>query len=169
MREVAFRLLQLLYFMAPAYLSNMAPPFVRQWHGWNRPINVRLLGDHKTVVGFAFGVSAGVLATGLQAVLALPLAIVDYRNWLLLGLGFGFGAMTGDSLKSLVKRRMGIAAGSRWVPMDQLDYVVGTLVLVGWSASLAWEDVAAILIGSLLAGMIVNRLAFWLRIKDTPW
>ena len=169
MRDIAVRLLQLLYFMAPAYLSNMAPPFVRRWHGWNRPINAHLLGDHKTVVGFVVGMSAGVLATGLQAALGSPLAIVDYRNWLLLGLGFGFGAMAGDSLKSLLKRKAGIAPGSRWIPMDQLDYVVGALVLVGWSAGLTWLDFTAILIGSLLAGFLVNRVAFWLRIKETPW
>jgi hypothetical protein len=43
MRGGLIHLLQLLYFMLPAYLANMSPPFVRRWHGWNRPINVRLL------------------------------------------------------------------------------------------------------------------------------
>jgi len=37
MNESVVHLLQLLYFMAPAYLANMAPPFVRYWKGWNRP------------------------------------------------------------------------------------------------------------------------------------
>jgi hypothetical protein len=165
----AFHLLQLLYFMLPAYLANMAPPFTRRWKGWNRPLNVRLFGDHKTVLGFACGVAVGLLATGVQAALALSLSIVDYGRWPWLGLGFGFGAMAGDSLKSLFKRKLGIAPGSRWIPMDQLDYVIGALVLAGWQARLSWLDVAIILVGSLLAGFVVNHLAFWLRIKDTPW
>jgi len=56
-----FRVLQLVYFMAPAYLANMAPPFVRYWKGWNRPISRRWLGSHKTVVGFGVGVLGAVL------------------------------------------------------------------------------------------------------------
>jgi hypothetical protein len=48
------RLLQLLYLMAPAYLANRAPPFVRYWNGWNRPIS-RWLGEHKTVGGALAG------------------------------------------------------------------------------------------------------------------
>ncbi|KZC21077.1 MULTISPECIES: hypothetical protein [Rhodanobacter] len=46
------RLLQLAYFMLPAYCTNMAPPFTRYWRGWNRPIHERLLGSHKTVLGY---------------------------------------------------------------------------------------------------------------------
>ena len=64
------RLVRLLYFMAPAYAANMAPPFVRYWKGWNRPISERRLGSHKTVVGFAVGVLAAVLVTFLQSRLA---------------------------------------------------------------------------------------------------
>jgi CDP-2,3-bis-(O-geranylgeranyl)-sn-glycerol synthase len=60
MARPADHLLQLLYFMAPAYLANMAPPFVRYWKGWNRPIHARTLGDHKTVVGYALGVLTAV-------------------------------------------------------------------------------------------------------------
>jgi CDP-2,3-bis-(O-geranylgeranyl)-sn-glycerol synthase len=34
----------LLYVMAPAYTANMAPPLVKFWHGWNRPISAGLAG-----------------------------------------------------------------------------------------------------------------------------
>src|SRR5256885_1188018 len=65
-RLMLFRVLQLVYFMAPAYLANMAPPFVRYWKGWNRPISRRWLGAHKTVLGFAAGVLAATLVTFVQ-------------------------------------------------------------------------------------------------------
>jgi CDP-2,3-bis-(O-geranylgeranyl)-sn-glycerol synthase len=168
-RDAGFHLLQLLYFMLPAYAANMAPPFVRYWPGWNRPINVRLLGAHKTVLGFALGVSVGLLATALQSAFATPLARVDYAHWPLLGLGFGVGAMLGDSIKSLFKRRLGIAPGARWFPLDQLDFVIGALALVGVQARLSSVEIAVILIVSLVGDLLVNRLAFWLRIKKTPW
>ncbi|HVC17962.1 MAG TPA: CDP-archaeol synthase, partial [Rhodanobacter sp.] len=165
----AQQLVSLLYFMAPAYLANMAPPFVRYWKGWNRPINERLLGSHKTVIGFALGVAAGVLATGVQAALALPMSRLDYAAWPLLGLGFGLGAMAGDSLKSLLKRRLRITPGQPWVPFDQVDFVLGALVLVAPWARLSWFEVLLILVGSFLAGLLVNRLAFRLGIKGSPW
>jgi CDP-2,3-bis-(O-geranylgeranyl)-sn-glycerol synthase len=169
MRDAALHLLQLLYFMLPAYAANMAPPFVRFWRGWNWPIHARLLGAHKTVVGFAVGVSAGVLVTAMQATVATPLARVDYGHWPLLGLGLGGGAMLGDSIKSLFKRQLGIAPGSRWFPFDQLDFVLGALAFVGCWAGLSWSDVGVLLVVSLIGDVLVNRLAFALRIKDAPW
>lgn len=45
--QLAARLLQCL--MVPAYVANMAPPFVRYWKGPS--MRARALGDHKTVVG----------------------------------------------------------------------------------------------------------------------
>ena len=160
----ATRLLDLLYLMLPAYLANMAPPFTRFWKGWNRPISVRLLGSHKTVVGFALGV-----ATALQARLAPARALIDYSQWPLAGLAFGFGAMGGDCLKSLLKRRLGVAPGARWIPLDQLDFALGSLLLIAPLASLRWPDVLAILAMTLVGDLAVNRLSYRLRIKDTPW
>lgn len=169
MTELAGRLLQLLYFMAPAYFANMAPPFVRYWKGWNRPIHARTLGDHKTVVGYALGVLAAVTSTAVQAAIDAPFGLVDYARWPWLGLAFGVGAMTGDSLKSYFKRRRGVPPGAQWVPFDQLDFALGALLLVGPFAGLGWLDVLAILIGTLVGDIVVNRAAFRLGIKATPW
>src|SRR5256884_9818092 len=69
-RLMLFRILQLAYFMAPAYVANMAPPFVRYWKGWNRPISRRWLGTHKTVLGVVLGVVAATLTTLVQWLLA---------------------------------------------------------------------------------------------------
>jgi CDP-2,3-bis-(O-geranylgeranyl)-sn-glycerol synthase len=160
---------QLLYFMAPAYLANMAPPFARYWPGRNRPIHEGLLGSHKTVVGAALGVAAGVLATAAQAAIDAPFGRVDYRYWPLLGLGFGGGAMAGDCLKSLFKRRLRIAPGKPWLPFDQLDFAAGALLLVGPWATLSWLDVVQILAFTFVADLLVNRIAFRFGIKDNAW
>jgi hypothetical protein len=37
--------LEMLYFMAPAYVANMSPPLVKYWKGWNPPLSLRGLGD----------------------------------------------------------------------------------------------------------------------------
>lgn len=161
--------LSLLYFMAPAYLGNMAPPFVRYWKGWNRPIHPRLLGRHKTVLGFALGVIVAVLVTGLQAALALPFGLTDYTGWPLLGLGFGVGAMAGDALKSLLKRQLRIAPGRPWPPCDQIDFVLGSLLLVAGRTGLSGWEMLLIVGSSFVGDVLVNRLAFRLGVKDSPW
>ena len=155
--------------MAPAYLANMAPPFARYWPGWNRPIHERSLGSHKTVVGAMMGVAAGVLATAAQAAIDAPFGLVDYAYWPLLGLGFGGGAMAGDCLKSLLKRRLGVAAGAPWVPFDQLDFPICALVMVGYWARLSWLDVLLVLAVTFVGDLAVNRIAFRMGIKDSAW
>jgi CDP-2,3-bis-(O-geranylgeranyl)-sn-glycerol synthase len=163
------RVLQLVYFMAPAYVANMAPPFVRYWTGWNPPINARRLGSHKTVVGFALGVLAAVLVTFLQSRLAWNGALADYDGWLDLGGRLGVGAMAGDSVKSFFKRRRGVAPGRTWIPFDQLDFVAGALLLAWPRAALGWTDVAIILVLSVVGHILVNHLGYWLGVRDAPW
>jgi CDP-2,3-bis-(O-geranylgeranyl)-sn-glycerol synthase len=147
----------------------MAPPFTRYWHGWNRTIHERLLGSHKTVLGFLAGVATGVLVTRMQYGIHAPWSLVDYRHWLLLGLGLGGGAMLGDALKSLIKRMLHIRPGARWIPFDQLDFVVGALALTGAYAGLGTTDVAAIAAMTFVGDIAVNQLSYRLGIKDSPW
>ena len=159
----------LVYFMAPAYVANMAPPFTRYWTGWNRPISRRLLGDHKTVMGFAAGVSVAVLTTCIQSRIAWEGSVTSYDHWLELGLRFGGGAMVGDSVKSFVKRRVGIAPGKPWIPWDQLDFVLGALSLVAGRAVLSWTDLVMILALSLAGHIVITRMAYWTGIRDVKW
>jgi CDP-2,3-bis-(O-geranylgeranyl)-sn-glycerol synthase len=102
-------------------------------------------------------------------VLAAPFSRVDYTHWPLLGLGFGVGAMLGDSLKSLLKRRLRIAPGAPWIPFDQVDFVLGALALVGPAAGLSWLEVIVILAVTFFGELAANRIAFRLGVKDTPW
>src|SRR5450759_1129416 len=97
------RVFDLLYLMLSAYIANMAPPFVKYWRGWNRPINKRRLGNHKTVIGFVMGVLAAVVITYAQSCIEWSGNVISYSNWPMLGLALGFGAMGGDALKSLFK------------------------------------------------------------------
>ena len=169
MREALIRLLQLVWFMAPAYCANMAAPFARYWSGWNRPINEAWFGSHKTVVGFVAGVLAALVATALLQWFDTPFSLARHGHWAVLGLCFGVGAMGGDALKSFVKRRIGIPPGASWVPFDQLDFAIGALLMTAWSADLHTLDVLAILALTFAGHVAVNHLAFHIGIKDNPW
>ena len=163
------RALQLVYFMAPAYVANMLPPFLAHWRGWNPPISERWLGSHKTVLGFALGVLGGVATTYLQAQIGWGSAIGVERGWLELGLRFGIGAMAGDAVKSLFKRRAGIAPGRPWIPFDQIDFVVGALLLVWAGADLRWWDVPLILLFSAVGHVLVNHVGYAVGVRQSPW
>ncbi len=161
--------LRLLYFMLPAYAANMSAPFSRYWHGPNPPINARLLGSHKTVVGFGMGILAAIVVTALQAWLDLADTVTDYAQWPLLGLGFGIGSMAADAVKSLVKRRLRIAPGAPWIPFDQVDFVIGALACVAPLVQLPYSDVFVILAVTFVGDLAINRLSFRMGIKRTPW
>lgn len=165
----ARHLVRLAYLMAPAYLANMTPPFVRFWHGWNRPISERWLGSHKTVVGGIAGVIIALLVAFAQARVAWSGSVVDYAHWPRLGLLLGVGAIAGDSAKSFLKRRRGIPAGGRWIPADQLDFVVGALVLIQPIARLSWPDITFICAVTFVGDIVVNQIAFRLGVRDTAW
>ena len=169
MNGLLYRLLQISYLMLPAYVANMAPPFVRYWRGWNRPIAPRQLGDHKTVVGFAAGVCGGVGAAFVQSRIAWTGGLVSEDEWLAVGVRLGIGAMAGDSAKSFAKRRLGIPPGAPWVPFDQLDFVAGALILLAGRVPLAIIDYALILALSAGGHIAVNHVAYGLGIRDTRW
>lgn len=152
--------------MAPAYLANMAPPFLRFWTGWNRPISARWLGSHKTTVGFTLGLFAALVTALIQSRIAWSGALLRDDDWPAVGIRFGLGAMGGDALKSFVKRRLGIAPGRPWIPADQLDYVIGALALVWTRVRLTGPDVFVILTLSFLGHFAVSRIGYWLGIRD---
>lgn len=164
------RLLELLYLMAPAYAANMAPPLLKFfWKGPNPPISRRWLGDHKTWGGVAAGLVAATATAGAQAWIGWNASLVSYDSWPLLGLALGAGALGGDALKSFFKRRRGIAPGRRWIPADQLDFVLGALIVAVPWARLAAADIALI-VGLSFAGHIaVNHAAYLAGIRDTRW
>ena len=163
------RALQLLYFMAPAYVANMSAPLVKYSRGWNRPISPRWLGSHKTVLGFAAGLLGALATTLVQHLIGGKTGIVDYGRWVELGLRFGLGAMAGDCVKSFFKRRRRIPPGQPWIPFDQLDFVLGALVLVGPRATLGLGDVAIVLGLSFAGHILANHTAYWLGIREVKW
>lgn len=95
-----------------------------------------ILGKNKTWRGLLVGVITGMAAAGVQAVLFFNTDFfrrnspVDYGevNFLLSGFLMGAGALSGDLVKSFIKRRLGFASGKPWFPWDQLDWIAGAVL-----------------------------------------
>ena len=177
-------IIQALYFMLPAYFANMAPLFVRKtfnclaipvdggkvWRG--KPI----LGSHKTLRGFIFGVLAAIGLMYLQQWLyQFPsiknVSLLNYPeiNPILYGFLFGFGALFGDSVKSFFKRRINIKPGVPWFPWDQLDLVFGSLIFISFVFKPPLYVIAIVLILHPILHVLVKHIAFYLHIEKTKW
>lgn len=90
-------------------------------------------------------------------------------------------ALVGDAVKSYFKRRRGIDRGGSWFPFDQLDFVVfGILGLLAASPILApgwvfgalladWSVLATLLVLTPALHLLVNRIGYWLGLKEVPW
>jgi len=163
-------LLKGLYFFLPAYLANMAPVLFKWLPILNKPIHEQKLGSHKTWRGLLIGTLVGTGVFALQKY-AYSLgftswALIDYSGFsVLLGTFLGFGALLGDAFKSYYKRKVGIAPGRPWIPWDQIDFVVGGLLL-GMFFYVPPASVALLLlIVSPLLHLLINYVGYLLRIN----
>jgi len=137
-------ILQALWLILPAYIANGSAVLV----GGGKPVDFgktwrdgrRILGDGKTWRGLLAGAFVGMTGGFGLAVAAKYIAM---SNFAFLGLsdfeGFPlmipiifslcFGALLGDIVESFFKRRIGKERGQDWFVFDQLDFIVGALVL----------------------------------------
>lgn len=178
-------ILGIAWFLIPAYFSNMTPPFIAIVIGnrWDYPADFgltwrgkRILGDHKTIRGFVGGIITGMLFGMLQhrlagAAFVTGIALVDYAavNGALLGALLGFGALLGDSVKSFFKRRAGIRPGGKWVPFDQIDFVVGAFALASFIAPQPWQTWLVAVVAHPFIVIFFKHLGYYLKINDVKW
>jgi CDP-2,3-bis-(O-geranylgeranyl)-sn-glycerol synthase len=136
--------LQALWLILPAYVANASAVLV----GGGTPIDFgknwrdkrRLLGDGKTWRGLFSGTFMG-MTVGFGLVVAA--SYIDTSEFSFLHLsnftGFPlmipilfslcFGALLGDIVKSFFKRRIGKERGEDWIFFDQIDFILGALLL----------------------------------------
>jgi CDP-2,3-bis-(O-geranylgeranyl)-sn-glycerol synthase len=137
-------ILQSLWIILPAYVANASALLI----GGGTPIdfgkklddNKRILGDGKTwrglfsgafigmTAGFGLSVSSKYIAQSEFAFIKLN----DFTGFpLMIPLIFSicFGALCGDIIESFFKRRIGKERGEDWIIFDQLDFIIGALIL----------------------------------------
>lgn len=137
-----------IWFLLPAALANAIPIVAAAVPGlkkFNAPIDGgktfrghELLGPHKTWRGIIAGIAIATATLWLQQVLV---ADTSWARWLadevnyaslsiwLLGPLFAVGALGGDAIESFFKRQRNIKSGGSWVPFDQLDYIIGSVLV----------------------------------------
>lgn len=117
----------------------------------------RLLGPSKTLRGL----TAAVLATAPTA-------------WLL-GLGWGVGAavavlaMAGDLASSFVKRRLGRAASSQALGLDQVPEALLPAALLREAFGLDWSEVGLTAVAFMALGLALSAVGYRLGLRDRPY
>lgn len=173
-------ILQALWYILPAYVANSTPVLL---HG-KTPIDFNLkffdkrpwLGKGKTIKGFLFSVAAGTLTGVIQAFIENPdLTYIMTRALFVFGLSFG--AMTGDSVGSFIKRRFNLKRGQAVPLLDQWDFLIGAIAFAGVAEFfLGFGDVLpdltlilVIFVITPVFHILTNFLSYKLKLKDVPW
>jgi CDP-2,3-bis-(O-geranylgeranyl)-sn-glycerol synthase len=174
------------WFFAPAGLANVcafASGKIAFLRPYNYPVDFnlrikgkRILGSHKTIRGFVVGIAAAIIGVYLQVFfydhLSWQRAILpinyDLVNPILLGFLLGFGALVGDAVKSYFKRLRGIQPGISWFPFDQIDFIIGGIVLTFFYIQLSWLQYLTLFIVWVVLHPLISFIGYLLKLKRKP-
>ncbi len=172
------------YFMLPAYVANLSGLAF----GGGTPVDggkscrdgARIIGNGVTWKGLINGTILGTLVGGVLGIVGiyygdlstLTGGIIDLHVYgslfagLILGFLMAFGALLGDAVGSFIKRRIGLQSGEPAPIMDQLDFVIGALVLSLLVVQISWNFFIIIALLTLILHLGSNSIAYLLGIKD---
>lgn len=150
--------------LLPAMLANMIPVLLRKINFLSAPISEKLFGTNKTWRGFLGGV---ILGTLLSFIL-IGVFLSSIEVWMLfIVFLLCLGALLGDLVKSYFKRRLGVDSGASWAPWDQIDYVLGAIILTFPFLQYSLDSmVLLILLGGTMSAL-AHRSAYFLKMINT--
>ncbi len=157
--------LSFLLWVIPAYIANSTATFSK-FLPWKRhPVDFgrkwvdgrRILGDGKTFEGIIIGTTLG----ALSGYLIFPLFNLHYNPVLI-----ALGALLGDMVGSFAKRRLDLPRGSPAPVLDQLDFILGALMLAGPFTA---QETALIIIITPIIHRVANIIGYLIGVKNEPW
>ncbi len=158
--------LSALYIILPTYCANAAPVIF----GGGRSIDFgkkltdgqRVFGDNKTFRGFISGIIVGTLV-------GLLCSYVLSRNLISIAILASVGALLGDLAGAFLKRRLHIRPGDSLPGVDQLDFVVGSLLFVSLFSPIPTTVILILLVVTPPIHFLTNVGAYLLGLKENYW
>jgi CDP-2,3-bis-(O-geranylgeranyl)-sn-glycerol synthase len=152
--------------LLPIYCTNGAPVIF----GGGRPIDSgrtlsdgqRILGDHKTIRGFASGLMAGAIVGVFESLLLS-------QNLLVIATSASLGALLGDLTGAFAKRRLRIKPGGPLPVLDQLDFAIGAIMMVSIISNVSLGTFLIVILVTPPIHLLTNVGAFALGLKSTYW
>jgi len=154
-----------LLFIGPSYVANAAPllfgggPTLDA--GRKLSDGQPIFGSHKTIRGVFAGIVAGTIV-GWGEALVDPRLVVG-------GFMISLGAVLGDLLGAFIKRRLRVEPGRAFPVLDQLDFIVGGLVLGYLFFPIEPISVLLVVLVTPPVHLATNYGAYRLGIKKTQW
>lgn len=162
-------LITIIAYLAPLYAANGCALLF----GGGIPLDLNkkiggkpILGAGKTIKGTIAG-----LICGLIAALILSFLITETftGNYILFSSLLVTGGVFGDIIASFFKRRLGFEKGQAVPLLDQLDFVIGGVILTLPIRIPSVEEIAVIFIVTFIIHRASNYLAFKIKMKEVPW
>lgn len=176
-----YELVQVFWLLIPAIFANVSPVLVRKVDFLNYPVDFykklggkRLFGENKTYRGFFFGILSAILIAYIQMKIT-PYLFVDFifdynsMNIVAFGALLGFGALSGDLIKSFVKRRIGKKEGHPWLPFDQIDWAVMCLIFLNFMIKISLLTNLLVLIIGGVGHMAFNYIGYLMKLKKSKF
>ena len=176
-----------LWFFLPAGLANAAPVFASRIPKSEKlalPLDFgksfrgkRIFGENKTFRGLLAGIIIAEITVGLQRFAYMHNGFfhsismhINYGviNIWYLGFLFAVGALGFDALKSFFKRQFGVKPGGTWFPFDQIDYIIGGLLLSSIVVDLSHLSYYWIGLIWFLIHPMATFVAWLVGLKDSP-
>ncbi|OIO44367.1 MAG: hypothetical protein AUJ41_03165 [Candidatus Pacebacteria bacterium CG1_02_43_31] len=174
-----------LYFYSPVALANIGAnlgKFVPFFKNIKKPIDfgkkingIRIVGDHKNFGGFIFGVLFGTFWSVIKTVYSDPFMIkyllLDESNLKLIFLYFimSIAALCGDLIKSVLKRMLNRPAHSAWIPFDEIDHSLASMLLAKLFFPIPWIIIISTIFLGAILHLVSNVLGYLLKIKSVPY
>ncbi len=177
-----------LYFFAPAYIANMTPPLAKKLSVFNfldKPVDFNkkwkglpILGSHKTWRGVVLGIINGIIAIYFQKWLYQfsffqQISLLNYQtaNILMLGFLISLGTVLGDLISAFFKRRLNLEPGARFMPFDQINYVVGVFVFLNLFSEINLDLFSWLILAFLtfFLHVITNLSGYYLGFHSAKW
>lgn len=175
-----------LWFYLPAGAANMAPVLAAKWHlmgKLNIPIDFnskfrgkRLFGDHKTIRGFVAGYVFAVITLFLQSLIyenveyIREISLVSYNgaDIFFVAALFTLGALGGDAIESFFKRQAGVKPGISWAPFDQIDWIIGAVIISLFFTNYTLSVYLWAIAWGLLLHPTITVIGWLFKLRDHP-
>jgi len=160
-------LLIAVYIAIPTYVANSTPVLT----GGGGPIDQGrrfidgrpILGANKTAKGFTYGLLLGSAAGLAEAALFTNYALA------FVGIAASLGALLGDLFGAFLKRRLNIPPGNPLPLIDQLDFILGALLLTSPLLQLTLGAISILVVVTVPVHLLSNAIAYALRLKSRFW
>jgi CDP-2,3-bis-(O-geranylgeranyl)-sn-glycerol synthase len=177
--NLLFELILGFWIIIPAYAANGFAPLARGRRriDFGKKFGGRdILGPGKTWEGLALALVVGTLFGALELYLYStlnPIALeagFSLQKISLLSVFFvALGAMSGDMIGSLFKRRLGMERGESAPLLDQLDFLLVAFLFASFFVPVSLPSVIIFMFITPLVHYLSSFIGYKLGLKEVPW